>query len=174
MEFKLIRETNNRYKVNVLGQVRSVKSQKVIKSFIISDYLCALLRPLKGERQYKTFKIHRLIAIYFIPNLLNKETVNHKDGNKLNNNIDNLEWNTRSENELHSFRVLGKKSNNPFLGKFNSENPTSKPVKQILNDKIIKIWPSVSEAGRNGFNIAHISMVCNGKEKSHKGFYWEY
>jgi hypothetical protein len=56
----------------------------------------------------KKYRVHRLVAMEFIDNTFNKENVNHIDGNKLNNNVKNLEWCTASENELHSYRVLGK------------------------------------------------------------------
>jgi hypothetical protein len=63
-------------------------------------YLRVSLTKSKIE---KTFSIHRLVAIAFIPNPENKPQVNHKDGDKLNNNEWNLEWNTASENTQHSF-----------------------------------------------------------------------
>ena len=54
---------------------------------------------------YKQLSVHRLVATTFIPNLENKPTVNHKDGNKLNNSVDNLEWATYSEQQLHAFNT---------------------------------------------------------------------
>ena len=54
--------------------------------------------------------IHRLVAEAFISNPEDKREVNHKDGNRLNNCADNLEWVTRSENQIHSYKVLGRKS----------------------------------------------------------------
>ncbi len=55
--------------------------------------------------------IHRLVAECFIPNPLNKRCVNHIDGNKLNNDLSNLEWVTHSENHKHAYRELGRKPN---------------------------------------------------------------
>lgn len=57
---------------------------------------------LSNNSKTKTHTIHRLVAIAFIPNPDNKDFVNHKDGNKLNNNVDNLEWCTHSENMIHA------------------------------------------------------------------------
>lgn len=98
--------------------------------YIVSSYgrvfrAPTIMRPwyaeLKGEVNHgyhrvnlfidgkaKKYRVHRLVAMEFIDNPLNKENVNHIDGNKLNNHIDNLEWCTASENEYHSYRVLGK------------------------------------------------------------------
>lgn len=62
----------------------------------------------KGKKKIKY--LHRLIASYFIPNPNNKPCVNHKDGDKSNNNVSNLEWVTYSENHEHAYRVLSRKT----------------------------------------------------------------
>lgn len=58
-----------------------------------------------GEGKRVCHKLHRLVAQNFLPNPLNKRTVNHKDGDKNNNTVDNLEWATDSENEVHAYRT---------------------------------------------------------------------
>jgi hypothetical protein len=71
----------------------------------------------------KTVQIHVWIAQTFIPNPENKREVNHKDGNGLNNNVDNLEWNTHQENMMHSTRILGNSTKeNHNMVKLNQSN----------------------------------------------------
>ena len=82
----------------------------------MSDKGVRILKPDRSRGQYycvtlsragrvKRFLIHRLVAEYYIPNPDGKPEVNHKDGNKLNNHVDNLEWVTQSENQLHAFET---------------------------------------------------------------------
>lgn len=65
----------------------------------------------------KTCAVHRIVANAFIPNPGNKPEVNHKNGVRSDNSVANLEWATRSENERHAYRELGKKANRPWAGK---------------------------------------------------------
>ena len=77
-----------------------------MKPRIISGYYALGLEIPKSNnknRLQKIYKIHRLLAEYFIPNPDNKPCVNHKDGNKLNNSLSNLEWATISENTKHAY-----------------------------------------------------------------------
>ena len=80
------------------------KKRKINPSINSTGYYVVSLR--KNGTQ-KTEKVHRLIAKTFIQNQQNKSDVNHIDGNRLNNNILNLEWATKSENHLHKYKVLG-------------------------------------------------------------------
>lgn len=73
-----------------------------------NGYVKTSLRDAK-DNKVKHLHVHRLVALTFIPNPENKPEVNHIDGNKKNNHISNLEWNTKSENGLHKFRVLNHK-----------------------------------------------------------------
>lgn len=83
---------------------KSIQRQQYLRNISLgrSGYFCVSLNK-EGKRN--EYLLHRLIAIAFIPNPLNLPEVNHKDGNKLNNNIDNLEWCTHKENVIHAFNI---------------------------------------------------------------------
>ena len=111
--------------------------------------------------------IHRLVAEAFMPNPLNKATVNHKDGNRSNNTVDNLEWATYLENNMHSIKVLKRDSKN---------SSDSRPVLQFDKEgNFIKEYPSMREAQRQT-GIDAIDKVCNHIKyrKTAGGFRWEY
>lgn len=85
------------------GTIRNIKRGSVVKSHIDAHgYMSCTLRHI-GEKKSHTIKIHRVIALAFIPNPNNYPIINHKDGNKLNNSIENLEWCTYQHNIQHSF-----------------------------------------------------------------------
>lgn len=91
------------YYISNLGNVLSHKGKqpKILKVKVDKyGYGCVCLR---ANNKNHSFTIHRLVALHFIPNLEDKPTVNHKDGNKLNNVVTNLEWNTVSENTKHAY-----------------------------------------------------------------------
>ena len=90
------------YEVSENGEVRNVKTQKVLSPRNSTSYsMLALFN--NGKR--KDLKVHRLVAKSFLPNPQNKPQVNHKDGNKLNNHFENLEWCTNSENQKHAYKT---------------------------------------------------------------------
>lgn len=138
--------------------------EKILKSGIRTGY-CVV--PLLKDGVRKTYSVHRIVAHVFIPNPENKRTVNHKDGNKTNNNVDNLEWNTDSENLMHAIET------GLFVIKKN--NKRSIPVAQYdVNMNLIAIYPSMNEAERAGFLESKICLCCRGKNKTHRGYIWRY
>ena len=111
LEYKYIKGYNNKYYITKEGKVyisnyRNTGVAKEMKPRIIAGYYALGLEDPKStpnNRIQKIHKIHRLLAEHFIPNPENKPCINHKDGNKLNNDLNNLEWATISENTKHAY-----------------------------------------------------------------------
>lgn len=118
----------------------------------------------------KIYFLHRIVATAFCEKKEGKEFVNHIDGNKENNMASNLEWVTKSENELHSTRVLGNKRN--ILGlKENWLNPTHRRPVTIEKDGFTQNFVSGVEAAKFlNCSVSAVSMVLTGSNKTCKGF----
>jgi hypothetical protein len=162
-------ENFDNYSVSTFGQIRNDQSGKIMKLNNKGGYLNASLTNLKNK---KCFKVHRLVALAFIDNLENKAEVNHKDKNKHNNNISNLEWNTHKENSIHRvknfiFPEINKKvifrldkETNEMLEKYDS---MEKAAEWIVNQGLTKNIHN----GRNA-----ISNSVNGLSKISYGYKW--
>lgn len=110
MEQFVICQYDNSYLIGNKGTVKRTNPE------IIKRYNTDILKGMIKTDGYKMYWIskkwhysHRLVGVHFIPNGLNYPEINHKDGNKLNNSVDNLEWVTHSQNHKHRFDVLGHK-----------------------------------------------------------------
>ena len=135
------------YQVSNLGRVKGLKRSKIRK--LCNDrggYLCV---SLKKQGKAKNFKVHRLVAVAFIPNPENKPEVDHINAIKTDNNINNLRWVTAKENmnnPLTKVRFVGK--NNPFYGKKHSEETKEKMRGRKLSEEA-KIKISARLSGEN-------------------------
>jgi hypothetical protein len=108
--FKDIQGYENLYKVSNYGNIKSLFKGEdkaiILKTSIVQGYVsCGLWMSGKG----KMIKVHRMVAITFMPNPRNLPEVNHIDGDKLNNNLENLEWCSKRENICHKENVISKK-----------------------------------------------------------------
>lgn len=165
-----IKGYNGKYQVSNLGRVKSEKRmvsfgliKREVKEKILkpcsngNGYLYVSLGRGVENRRY----IHRLVAEAFIANPNNYPQINHKDENRNNNSVDNLEW---------------------CDAKYNCNYGTHrqkryKPVTQYsLKNKYIKTWPSIKEASIffNGKSRSHIGSCCSGKKTTAFGYKWKY
>ena len=126
--WKDIEETEGLYQVSNLGRFKRLErdrfSEMILKLGKYSNGYYQFSVVIKRKRI--TAIAHRIVAKYFIPNPENKSQVNHKNGIKTDNRVENLEWVSHSENMKHSFRVL---KNKPY-DKTCEKNPNSKLKKE--------------------------------------------
>lgn len=133
------------YLIYDTGKVYSQLTNKFLKGDV--DRYGYLHYILYKDRKKKHFTAHRLVAIHFIPCNDWSLTVNHKDGNKLNNHFTNLEWCTNLENKKHSINVLG----NSFKGENN-------PSVKLNSEKVIEIKKMITE-GHSQHRIAKVFNI---------------
>lgn len=169
------------YEISNFGRVKST-DREVINSRSLKPFIKAgTVLKQNVNRGYNSFSVsvegnvkrlitHREVAKVFLPNPKNKPCINHKNGIKNDNRVENLEWCTYSENNTHSFRELGRISN--MLGRKGVLHPSSKKVKCCTLDILFN---SVREAAiALNCDESTIIKVCKGIERYTKGFYFKW
>ena len=168
--WKDIPKTNGRIQVSSKGRARSLLrgESRILKWQ--PDQKGYLRLRVTVEQRKMTFKMHREVAKAFIPNPNVLPQVNHKDGDKTNNSVDNLEWCTNRENALHA--IKNGLWENVFLASQLANESKRKPI-VAYRDGVSRYYKSVSEAERD-IGTKHISAVLKGKRTHAKGWKFRY
>lgn len=158
-QWKVIPNFEEYYKVSNTGKVYSIRKQKELKA--VKDNHGYLQVTLCGENNQKNFRIHRLVALSFLEKVEGKNEINHIDEDKINNNVNNLEWCNGKYNSNYGTRNERIVANSKIA---------IKGINVKTNETIY--FNSMREAEKRGFHCGHISYCISGKLKTHKGYKW--
>lgn len=176
-----------RYEVSSQGRIRSMDRSVPHASGRGESYLRGKVLSLTTRRSgyvsvvlsrhgiVKTHDVHVLVARAFVSGYAPGMEVNHRDGNKANNDARNLEWTTRGANNLHRYRELGGAPVRSWAGKSGAAHNRSKAVVGVpLGGGEPIHFGSTREAARAGFTQSAVAACCRGEKQQHKGYRWRY
>ena len=167
------------YQISNLGRVKSLPRyvSNHTGKLLVKEKILKLGTNHKGYKVayishngiQKTIPVHRLVALAFIPNNENLPQINHKDGNKENNHVNNLEWCDNSYNQLHAY----KNGLNHHSEKSGREKKAVNKI-DIKTKEILEKYPSIADAARkNKLNAGNIRQVIIGNRHKCGGYYWK-
>ena len=173
------------YTIDETGNVFSIRKNKYLKQTINRNGYCKV--TLQKDKYRKMFSVHRLVAQVYLKNYSNTLQVNHINGIKTDNRVENLEMVTAKENmqkavEIGLFdkckEIQRKNAIKNNLGKYHilaSESAKKRVAKYDKNNNLIQVYNSITEASRkNNINITSISYSANGKRKTGGGYIWHF
>ena len=163
-----------RYQVSNKGNVKSLhyRGHDVESVMKLSEHHTGYLIVQLGKKPAKVCLVHQLVAKAFLPLVEGKSFVNHIDGNKHNNCVENLEWVTTQENITHAIKT-GLRNPHNVPKRYGKGHYSSKPVLQYdLDGKFIKKWDCQSDVAR-AYNIKSIGFCIDKPTMTCKGYMWQ-
>ena len=183
--WKSVKDYEGLYEVSNKGNVKTIPHY-VNTRYNKREVKGKILKPTKNNNGYIRvglskngkqiiYSIHRLVAIAFIENVNNLRCVHHRDSNKHNNNLENLEWISIKDNTKRAYLDGLFKPVSPTKGKFGKDNHRSKQIAQFTkNNELIAEFEGARDAMRKtGIDNRLISKVIAGKNKTAKGYIWK-
>lgn len=164
------------YQVSNLGRIKRIlfkngkyefAKEKILKNVLTKDYYHI---TLSKNNKKQIYMVHKLVAKAFLDEEKNKDYINHKDGNKLNNNVENLEWCTLSENTNHAYK-------NGLMKRYKEKyEKMKKQVGQYtLDGTLITKYESIRDASRKTkIDSANISKSCKNLNRNAGGYKWKF
>lgn len=155
-----------RYLISSFGRLWGIRKKRFIKPYC-NEWGYFSYGSIDNFGKRKCWLLHRLVGIAFIPNPDKKSEINHINGIKTDNKIDNLEWVTSKENRAHALHKLGVNMGFGYIR-----------VRPVIasNDREEIYFFSISDAGECGYNKVHITNCCKKRTsyKTHHGLKWKY
>jgi hypothetical protein len=175
------------YQVSSFGRIKRIANSRynsLTKSFNKKEYILSTPVNDKGYSTANLYKngkaspvrIHRLVAEVFMPNNENKPEVNHINGIKSDNQLNNLEWATRSENQKHAFANGLNKPNRINKGKFRGEHTRARKIVEVDNKgNVLQNFSCLKDATIfYNLSAGEVSRVCSGKANHSHNHYFKY
>lgn len=171
--FKDIPGWEGEYQVSNIGEVYSLKSNIILKQYLRGrENRLYYYVSLSKNGKHKQYKVSRLVAITFLPNPDNLPVVNHKDENKLNNHVENLEWCDYEYNNNYGNRkqkmVETRKKNGFCTTTIMCDKNSHEPIQEFDS-----MMDAVRFLGLDKKTVSNISAVMSGKKKSAYGYFWK-
>jgi len=155
------------YSINEYGLVKNINTGKILKPYLANGYLKV---DLYIESKRAKMYIHTLLGVAFkADDYFTGAVINHKDGNRLNNDLDNIEWCTYSQNCKHAYEKLGRVN----IHKRGSESKMSKKINAYdFDGNLVESFGSITEAQKKYGTC--IEKHLSGKRKTAYGYKWKY